>query len=124
MLMSSSGFPGTAITSAKYPAFSSPICPPHPKSFAPFSKSDFNTSSGDIPNFAINTSSRACIPCGNGPTSEPTAKEIPTPASTSALMKDRENQTVDRQLGDVKMAIERLVEFARKCNRHRQVIDA
>jgi hypothetical protein len=38
MLMSSSGFPGTAITSAKYPAFSSPMCPPYPKSFAPFSK--------------------------------------------------------------------------------------
>ena len=57
--------------------------------------------------------------------SQPARKTpVNSPASTSDLVKGLENQTVDRQLGDVKMAIERLVEFAHKCNRDRQVIDA
>ena len=39
--------------------------------------------SGDIPNFTIKTNSRACVPCGNGPTSDPIA--MGTPAASCLL---------------------------------------
>ena len=54
--------------------------PASPSSFAPFNVPACNAASGVMPYFTISTNSRACVPCGNGPTSEPIA--IGTPAAS------------------------------------------
>ena len=76
-LMSLSGSPGTAMTSAKKPGLSWPMGSAQSSSFAPLSRPERRTSAGLMPYFDHQFYSRACVPWGNGPTSEPTAKGTP-----------------------------------------------